>query len=251
MAMSHRRRLAAAGLVALAATAPAAARAQNAGDGFLFHRPVGGFVLRGGFASETASGDLYSFLTDQFTLDKGDFRAPSFGADALVTVAPRLDLVFGAGYSGWKRDSEFRDFIGTDNLPIAQTTRLERVPLTAGVRFYLTSPGRSIGRYAWIPNKLVPYVGAGGGMMWYRLRQSGEFIDFTTSDVFPDEFASSGWTGTAHVMTGANYSLGPRFALNGEARYTHAKSSLGTDFTGFDGIDLSDFAFTLGLNVRF
>ena len=252
MAISQGRRLAAAGAFAFAAalTLPATGRAQGSGDGFLFRRPVGAIVLRGGLASGTAGGDLYSFLTDQFTLNKGDFRAPSVGGEVLVTVAPRLDLDFGVGYSGWKRGSEFRDFVGTDNLPIAQKTSLARVPLTAGVRFYLASPGRSIGKYAWIPNKLVPYVGAGGGMMWYRLRQTGEFIDFQTNDVFPDEFESSGWTGTAHAMAGANYSLGPRFAVNGEARYTRARGPLGTDFTGFDGIDLSDFAFTIGLNIR-
>ena len=256
MAISRGRRLAAAGAFAFAAALmlPATGRAQGpvqgSGDGFLFRSPVGAIVLRGGLAAEMAGGDLYSFLTDQFTLNKGDFRAPSLGGEVLVTVAPRLDLDFGVGYSGWKKASEFRNFIGTDNLPIAQTTSLARVPLTAGVRLYLAPPGRSIGKYAWIPNKLVPYVGAGGGMMWYRLRQAGEFIDFQTNNVFPDEFESSGWTGTAHVMAGANYSLGPRFAVNGEARYTRARSSLGTDFTGFDGIDLSDFAFTIGLNIR-
>lgn len=252
MAIPHGRSRGAAGAIFLAAALllPAAVRAQGAGDGFLFHRPVGGFVLRGGLASGTASGDLYSFLTDQFTLNKRDFRAPSLGGEVLVSVSPRLDLDFGVGYAGWKKGSEFRNFIGTDNLPIAQTTSLARVPLTAGVRFYLASPGRSIGKYAWIPNKLVPYVGAGGGMMWYRLRQAGEFVDFQTNDVFPDQFESSGWTGTAHAMAGVNYSLGPRFAVNGEARYTHAKSSLGTDFTGFNGIDLSDFAVTMGLQIR-
>lgn len=238
---------------ALAATLllPAAGMAQGAGDGFLFRKPVGGFVLRGGLASETARGDLYSFLTDQFTLNKGDFRAPSLGADVLVSVAPRVDLDLGLSYSGWKKPSEFRDFIGTDNLPIEQTTSLARLPLTAGARIYLAPRGRSIGSYAWIPNRFVPWVGGGGGMMWYRLRQSGDFIDFQTNDVFPDAFESSGWTGTAHAMAGADYSLSPRFALTGEARYTWAKTSLGADFTGFDGIDLSDLAITLGLKVRF
>ena len=252
MAISSRRSLAAAA-IAVAATVllPAVGLAQSSGDGFLFRKPVGAFVLRGGFASGMARGDLYSFLTDQFTLNKGDFRAPSFGGDVLVSIAPRVDLDFGVSYSGWKRPSEFRHLIGTDNLPIQQATSLARVPLTAGARFYLASPGRSIGKYAWIPNKFVPYVGAGGGMMWYRLRQTGDFVDFQTNDVFPDEFESSGWSGTAHAMAGADYSLTPRLALTGEARYTWAKTSLGTDFTGFDGIDLSDLAVTLGLNVRF
>lgn len=234
-----------------AIVAPAKVRAQGSGDGYLFQRPLGGFVIRGGLAATTAGGDLYSFLTDQFTLGKGDFRAPSIGADLLVRVAPRLDLDFGAGYSGSSKGSEFRHFVDLNNLPIQQRTTLVRAPLTAGARLYLAPPGRSIGKFAWIPTKVVPYVGAGGGMMWYRFRQTGDFIDFATTDVFPDTFESSGWTPTAHGLAGVDYSLTPRLALNGEARYTWAKAHLSDDFTGFDGIDLSDIGITFGLNVRF
>ena len=240
-----------AGLVAATLAAASPARAQGSGDGFLFRRPIGGLLVHGGFASPTSSGDLYSFLTNQFTLSKGDFSAPAFGADLLLRVAPRLDLAFGAGISGSRKVSEFRHFLDLNNLPIQQTTSLVRVPLTAGARLYLAPRGRSIGEFAWIPTRIVPYVGAGGGMMWYRFRQTGDFIDFQTTDVFPDAFQSRGWTPTAHALAGVDYSLNPRFALNGEARYTWAKGRLSDDFTGFHGIDLSDIGINFGLNVRF
>jgi hypothetical protein len=243
--------LAPAVLLAAAFLRPAPVHAQDSGNGFLFQKPVAAFALRGGFASTMATGDLYSFFTDQFTLSKGDFRAPQMAADVLVRVAPRLDLDFGVGYSRSSKGSEFRHFVDLNNLPIEQTTSLARVPVTAGVRLDLVSPGRSVGKFAWIPTKVVPYVGAGGGMMWYRLRQAGDFIDFQTTDVFPDTFESSGWTPTAHGLAGVDYSISPRLALNGEARYTWAKAKLGSDFTGFDGIDLSDIGITLGINVRF
>ncbi len=67
---------------------------------------------------------------------------------------------------------------------------------------YLADPGRSIGRFAWIPNRFAPYVGAGGGAMWYRFRQEGDFIDFDTLKVFPDTFDSDGWTPTVHGVRG-------------------------------------------------
>ena len=243
--------LAVAALTATLVATAGVAGAQGNGDGFLFRKPVGAFIVRGGFASPTARGDIYSFLENQFTLNKGDFRSASLGADLLVGVAPRVDLDFGVGVSGNRSNSEFRHFVGTDDLPIEQTTSLTRVPLTAGARVYLAPKGRSIGQFAWIPNKIVPYVGAGGGMMWYRLHQGGDFIDFQTTDVFNDEFESSGWAPTAHGMAGVDYALTPRLALTGEARYTWAKTQLGTDYTGFDGIDLSEFGVTVGLNVRF
>lgn len=249
--MSARSRGPAALLAAGLLLAPAAARAQGSGDGFLFRKPAGAFVLRGGFAATTARGDLYSFLSEQFTLDRGDFRAPQMGADLLIRVAPRADLDFGIGFSRSNKNSNFRNFVDLNNNEIEQATSLSRVPATVGARIYLASPGRSIGKFAWIPTKIVPYVGAGGGMMWYRLRQAGYFIDVATTDVFPDTFVSSGWTPTAHGLAGLDYSLTPRLALNGEARYTWANAKLGADFAGFDGIDLSDIGITLGLNVRF
>jgi outer membrane protein with beta-barrel domain len=249
--MSTRSRGPAALLAAALLLAPVAAQAQGSGDGFLFQKPLGGFVLRGGLASTTASGDLYAFLADQFTLDKGDFRAPQIAADLLIRIAPRADLDFGIGFSRSNKGSHFRDWVDLDNNEIEQATSLSRVPATVGARIYLAPPGRSVGKFAWIPTKVVPYVGAGGGMMWYRLRQTGEFIDVATTDVFPDTFESSGWTPTAHGLAGVDYSLTPRFALNGEARYTWAKAKLGPDFEGFDKIDLSDIGITFGLNVRF
>lgn len=230
---------------------PAAAQAQGSGDGFLFQQPVGAFVFRGGLASTTASGDLYAFLAEQFTLNKGDFRAPQMAADLLIHLGDRTDLGFGVGFSRSNKGSHFRHFVDLKNREIEQATSLSRVPATVGARFYLASPGRSIGKFAWIPTRVVPYVGAGGGMMWYRFRQAGDFIDFTTTNVFSDTFESSGWTPTAHALAGVDYSLTPRLALDGEARYTWARAHLSDDFSGFHGIDLSDIGVTLGLNVSF
>jgi hypothetical protein len=241
-----------AAVIVAAILLPHDARAQDSGDGFLFQKPAGAFVLRGGLASTTGSGDLYSFLSDQFTLDKGDFRAPQIAADLLIRVAPRVDLDFGVGFSRSNKGSHFRHFVDLNDQEIEQTTALSRVPATVGARLYLVPVGRSVGQFAWIPTKVVPYVGAGGGMMWYRFRQDGDFIDFATTDVFPDTFESSGWAPTAHGLAGVDYSLTPRLALNGEARYTWAKARhLDRDFSGFNGIDLSGVGITFGLNVRF
>jgi hypothetical protein len=52
-------------------------------------------------------------------------------------------------------------------------------------------------------------------------------------------------------MAGVDVSLGARFFVNAEARYTRARAPLGRDFVGFDGIDLSGFTMTAGLAARF
>ena len=118
------------------------------------------------------------------------------------------------------------------------------------LRFYLAQPGRSIGKLAWIPSKVVPWVGAGGGMMYYRFLQQGDFVDFKTTNVFPSSFESSDWTYTYQGMGGADISLSPHVALRADARYLWAKAQLSRSFTGFDRIDLSGAQATLGLTYR-
>jgi hypothetical protein len=234
------------------AVAPAPAAAQgSSGDGFLFRRPIGSFTVRGGFDRARAGSDVFDFATDQLTLSRGDFGAFSVGADLAFRIGARADLGVGVAFAGSEASSEFRRFVDQDDQPIEQSTVLRRVPVTATLKAYLTPRGRSIGRYAWVPARYAPYVAAGGGVMWSRFRQEGDFVDFETTDVFPDRLTSTSWTPTAHGAAGIDYSLSPRFALTGEGRYTWARADLSGDFAGFDPIDLSGVSATVGLSVRF
>src|SRR5204862_4355072 len=135
--------------------------------------------------------------------------------------------------------------------PIEQTTEFNRVPLTASVKAYLMPAGRSIGHFAWIPARIAPYVGAGGGVMWYRFQQQGDFIAFDTLKVFTDSFDSNGWTPTVHALGGVEVSLGSRLAIATEARYEWARAPLDRDFSGFNRIDLSGISFTSGVLIRY
>jgi hypothetical protein len=227
------------------------ARAQSSGKGFLFKTPTGSFAVRGGFSRANAGSDVFTATTSRFTVDRGDFDGLTLAADLSFRAASRFDVVFGAGYAGTSAPSESRDFVGTDNLPIRQTTSFKRIPVTASVKAYLTPRGRSIGRFAWIPARYALYAGAGGGAMWYRFQQVGEFVNAETLDIFDDALTSSGWTLEGHALAGIEYSLSPRFALTGEGRYTWASAELGRDFAGYDRIDLSGFAATAGVAVRF
>lgn len=236
-------------LAALASAAPA--HAQGSGHGFLFGEPRGSIALRAGFAHANAGSDVFSLTTRQLTLGRGDFSGFTIATDLALRLGQRLDAVLGVAYAGSSTPSEFRDFVDQNNLPIQQTTTFQRVPVTASLRAYLTPRGRSIGHFAWVPRKLAVYVGGGGGAMWYRFRQRGDFVDFQTNAVFSDQFTSSGWTPEAHALAGLDVSLTPRLALTGEGRYTWANARMSSDFEGFHRIDLSGFAVTAGLAVRF
>jgi len=237
-------------LVAVAAS-PITASAQDAGRGFLFGAPTGSFTVRGGWALARAQSDFFAFTTENLTLNRGDFSSPAIEGDLAFRIASRTDVVLSSGLSGINRRSEFRHFIDNDDLPIEQTTKFSRIPITIGVKQYLTSTGRSIGRFAWIPSRVAPYIGAGGGTMFYTFRQEGDFINFQNNDVFPSTYASDGWAATGYGAAGIDYSIGPRLALTTEARYSWSSAQLSRDFSGFGHLDLSGLSTTVGLAVRF
>jgi hypothetical protein len=230
---------------------PAAAAAQGMGRGFFFREPTTTWSVRVGYGLANAESDIFSFTSQQLTVDKRDFSGVNVGSDLDFRLTSRLTLGLGLWYEGRSTPSEYRDFVDQNDLPIEQMTKFQRMPVTLGLKFYVTPRGRSIGHFAWVPAKVAPYIGAGGGAMWYSFRQEGDFIDQPSMDVFHDTFRSSGWTPEAHAMAGVDVSLTPRLVLTGEGRYTYARANMDEDFVGFDKIDLSGLAITAGLAIRF
>ncbi len=244
---------AAAGLLALPA---APARAQASGDGFLFGRPQATLTVRGGYDQPAATGDVFSFLTDQLTLGRGAFGGPAAHAEFALTLTRRVDLALFGGIAGSSRGSEFRRFTENgpngERLPITQTTALRRVPLGVGLKVYLTPRGREIGEFAFLPARLTPFAGVGAGVVWYRLRQQGSFVDDRTLNVFNDQLSSSGFAPAGYASAGAEYSLSPRLALSGELRYTQARSTAASgSFIDVGNVNLSGAAGSVGLAIRF
>ncbi|MEP6621764.1 MAG: outer membrane beta-barrel protein [bacterium] len=234
--------------IAIGAASPALA--QSSGNGYLFEAPAARLTFRGGYALATAGSDLFSFTTDELTLKKSDFSSFTAGVELALPITPRLDFSIDASYARSKKGSEFRHFTDNNDLPIEQTTAFERLPIMANLRYNLAPTGRSIGKLAWIPTTIVPYVGGGAGTMWYRFNQEGDFIDFTNNKVFHSQFNSSSWAPAAQGFAGVDFSLTPMIALSADARYVWAKGSLSTDFGGFDKLDLSGVSATLGLTFR-
>ncbi len=243
--------LAAGALILLGAIAPL--HAQSSGDGYLFHSPQGRLTLRTGYDHATAGSDIFSYSTDFLTLKKADFSGITLGAEAAVSLGSRFDVSADFGFTHKTKGSEYRNFIDNNDQPIQQSTTFDRVPLTVNARYYLTEPGRSIGTLAWIPNKVVPWIGAGAGTMWYRFRQQGDFVDYKTNNVFTavdGQFKSESWTGVIQAMGGADFSLSPHVALRLDSRYVWARAPLGSAFKNFADIDLSGVQGTFGLTYR-
>lgn len=237
-------------LLAPLATADAA-RAQAQGDGFLFDQPSVTLGLRIGYALPRAGSEVFDFTRERLTVEKSDFNAFAFGGEVAIRAHERFDVALNGGFETSDTRSEFRDWVDQNDLPIEQSTSFTRVPVTAGLKAYLLDRGRRISRYAWIPRTVAPWVGAGGGLTWYEFEQTGDFVDFETLDIFFDEFRSSGAAPTAYVAGGVDVSLGPRWLLTSEARYSWASAEMDRDFVGFEDIDLAGLRAQVGIAVRF
>lgn len=230
---------------------PAPALAQSSGDGFLFRTPKVQVSMRLGYAGASAGSEIFDFSREELTLDRRDFSGGLFGAEIAFRASERLDLVAAFSNASSRTRSEFRDWIGEDDLPIEQETTFTRRPFTFSARYYLSDRGRSVSRFAWVPNRMTPYLGAGVGVMWYEFVQDGDFVDFQDLAIFNTRFMSDGTSAMAQAFGGFEWSLSPRVIANVEGRYEWASAELSQDFVDFDDIDLSGFQVSVGLGIRF
>ena len=231
--------------------ATAAQRDDDRDPDFLFGPPRGWVGVRGSWFFARADSELFDFTRDLLTIEENDFDAPVVGFDVGLAINPRLDAVFAVEFGRASVGSEYREFVDENDVPITQETRLTDVELSGSLKSYLTSRGREVGQYAWIPSAATPYVGGGGGFLWYKFAQSGDFVDFVDLSVFTSTFESSGWTLAAHVFGGADIKLSRKLFLTTEARYRWADAALERDFVGFDSIDLTGLKVTAGVFLLF
>jgi hypothetical protein len=238
--------------LALLTSSPAPAGAQPSPD-FLFGSPKGMIGVRSGWTFASANSDLFTFVQQHLTVDRKDFNAPAIGVDVEVAMAPRVSVIAGFDFARTSKDSEYRDFVDNQRLPIRQTTRLSEFNLGGSVKFAVTPRGREISSRAWIPAAVTPYVGAGAGMLRYEFLQFGDFIDVDSANsaIFTDTFRSAGWTPSAHVFGGVDVRVYKRLYLSGEGRYLWSSGAPDRDFIDFDPIDLAGFKVTAGVHYMF
>ena len=224
------------------------ASAQQRPD-FLFDRPSSFIMVRGQQNQQRAQSDLYDFSTRELTLEKSDFNGPGIVLEFGRALTPRIDLRTGGDFTSAFARSESRNFTDMDDLPIEQDTSLRQIDLFASLEFALTSRGRSIGQYSYVPSRFVPYVGGGGGFLWYQFQQSGDFVDFRDMAIFRANYKSDGWTPSGHAFAGVHVRITPNVSVTGEVRKIWADAELNRDFSKFNPIDLSGLR--IGVGIRF
>jgi opacity protein-like surface antigen len=243
-------------VAACALTVAAPAEAQL-GRGFRYDEPRTFLQLRGGYSALTGpraqSGprDLFGFTRGLLTIGGGDFDAPALGADVALRISSRWQIVGSVDLQESAFGSEYRDWVDQRGRPILQENSLARRNVDVWARYLLRSPGERLSRFSWIPNRLVPFVGAGVGATRYRFEQDGSFVNFATLDVFRSTLASSGTTLSFMAAAGLHYNFASRTYLIGDVRYRYARAGVEGDFQGFDDLDLSGVQVSVGFGINF
>ncbi len=218
---------------------------------FLFHKPKKYLGFRIGLFSPEADSDLFDMITEELTLEKSDFQTWDLGVDLGFSVYERFDLILSFDYSEKTKNSEFRDYVDEQELPITQSTKFSQTPLTAGIKYLLIPRGRQISQYSWLPSLIVPYISGGGGILWYEFRQHGDFVDYETMEIFTATLKSSGGVLTGYLGCGTDINIFRSAYLNLDFRYFWADDDLDNDFVGFDPIDLDGYRLTAGIQWHF
>jgi hypothetical protein len=218
---------------------------------FLFQKPRKYLGLRiGAFFPDTNSG-IFDMITDELTLEKDNFDTWDFGVDLGFNIHNRIDLVFSLDKSEQTKNSEFRDYVDDQGFPITQSTKFSQIPITAGIKYLLVQRGRQVGQYAWLPARIVPYLSGGAGILQYKFEQVGDFVDYSTMEIFHAVLKSSDNVPIICLGCGVEYNIVKSLYLTVDLKYSWADDDLSQDFTGFDPIDLGGIRLTTGIQWHF
>ena len=201
---------------------------------------LGYFALRG--EDTRISDDVIVENLSLFAFGLDQFNNGSVGAEWLVGVGDYAEVGVGVGIYQQTVLSVYDDFVNLDGSEIEQDFKLRVTPVTATARFFPFGQRSAI----------QPYAGAGVGFFNWRYSEVGEFVDFTTFDIFRDRFVAEGNDVGAVYLGGVRVLAGSRFAVGVEVRYQDVQGVVGID-QGFleERIDLGGLTTSFTFNVLF
>jgi hypothetical protein len=194
-----------------------------------------------GLFEPTASSQYWDDTFDVFTGSPSDFEDLVFGTDYLWRTSRQGGVLFGISFYEGRATQAYLDWVDASGQDISHTTTLGLADMTAA---YVLRFGRG---------SVTPYLGGGGGLLWWRLTEEGSFIDFANPDL-PIIFASyrsDGTTWELFALAGLDFRLGRNWSFFFEGRYRWAEAELNRDFAGFGTIDLSGIQLTGGFAYNF
>jgi hypothetical protein len=211
---------------------PTASYAQQSVNFYL-----GGFLPRGFDARDS---DDVLLNSDFLVFDMKDFHGVTVGAEWLVGLGENFDAGLGVGYYSKTVPTVDADYVNINGDEIEADLKLRIVPFTATIRYL------PIGRR----DAFEPYIGAGVGVLRFRYRETGDFVD-NYPNIIRGTFTGTGAAAGPVILGGARFPVGA-VSLGFELRYQYAVGDLPIDegFAG-DTIDLGGFSYMATVKLRF
>lgn len=200
----------------------------------------GSLRLRIGVFQPQADSMYWDDVFTDFTGSASSFEDVVFAIDYLWMTSRQSGFVLGASFYDGNTTQAYRDWVDSEGRAINHTTSLRLNDIYGAFVYRFGRTG------------VRPYVGAGGGLLWWRLREEGNFIDFSDPDL-PIIFAayqSDDTTWELLGLAGIEVPLTFTWRFLAEGRYRWAEDELGGDFAGFGEIDLSGFEVTVGFSYN-
>lgn len=190
-----------------------------------------------------AEGDYWNDTFRTFTGSPDDFEDLSFTLDYQRLVSNRFSVMLSGGFYEGSEDQAYLEFVDEFGDDIVHRTSLERAAFSIGV---LVHP---LGRDAVVS----PYLGGGIGAYLWRLRESGDFIDFEVAPplIFTETFDDEGDAFGHYWIVGLEVPLSWSWAAFVEGRWHFADQELGEGFIGLGELDLSSREIGVGVSVGF
>ena len=194
-----------------------------------------------GIFSPDGDSQYWDETFDAFTGSASDFEDVVFGVDYLWRTSRQGGLLFGGSYYDGATTQAYLDWVDSEGGDVNHTTSLALYDLTAAYVWRFGTRG------------VTPYIGGGGGLVWWRLREEGYFIDFADPEL-PIVYASyraDGTTWEAFALAGLDVPLGRQWSFFFEGRYRWSEAELNQDFSGFGTLDLSGVQVSGGFSWNF
>ncbi len=195
--------------------------------------------IKVGQFNPTQNSDLWEINRDNLYLEKKDFEG-GYGAIQWEFFTQK-NISFSVEVGSYSKSlwTSYRDWEWEDGSPINQRLSFNVVPIEANANIYPGGAHRPI----------APYFGGGIGIYIWKYIQEGDFVDFTTWDVFSGRFETSTTGIGANLKGGLSWRISRTIGFFGEAKYVFLKDDLSSDFQGFEKFDVGGLYLSLGISV--
>lgn len=191
-----------------------------------------------------ADSDIWEQNKFETFFERDDLVGGVFGVAFDLFLTPRLSVSFAVHGYDERTTTEDSEFVDPDGFAILRDISLELTPVEASLKFL------PAGRHT----RIIPYVGGGVGLYFWKYRESGEFVFDRFGDPFigAATFESSGQDVGFHGLFGLQIPAGRHWSVDLEARVFRVEGDLGRDFDPlFEPIDLSGWMLLGGVSYWF